>query len=73
MVDFLVKNAVANSPEVTRSYKLRCNRATSCFGIIGPHIFEDSLSDYENHKTVSYFPESMVLMEIMVERQRHKV
>ena len=39
-----VKNAVANPPEVTRSDKLRCNRATSCISIIGPRLFEDSLT-----------------------------
>ena len=48
-----VKNAVENPPEVTRSDKLRCNRATSCFSIIGL-----SYSDCENHKTVPYFQES---------------
>ena len=39
-----VKNAVAYPPEVTRSNKLRCNRAMSCFSIIGPCIFEVSLT-----------------------------
>ena len=33
-----VKNAVANPSAITRSDKLICNRATSCFRIIGPHI-----------------------------------
>ena len=40
----LVKNAVANPPEVTRADKLRCNRVTSCFSVIGPHSFEDPLT-----------------------------
>ena len=69
MVDIPVKNAVANPPGVTRSYKLRCNRATSCFSIIGPRIFEDSLT------VITRIPKQfpilrsripMVLMEIMV-------
>ena len=42
-----VKNAVENPPEVTRSDKLRSNRAFQ-------HNWT-SQSDYENHKTVSYF------------------
>ena len=29
----------------TKSDKLRCNRATSCFAIIGPCIFEDFLTE----------------------------
>ena len=39
-----VENAVANPPDVTRSDKLICNRVKSCFGIIGPRIFEDFLT-----------------------------
>ena len=35
---------VVNPSEVTRSNKLRCNRAKGCFGIIGPRIFEDFLT-----------------------------
>ena len=64
-----VKNAVANPPEVTRFDKLRYNRATSCFGIIGPHIFEDSLTVITRiTKQFLIFRSCilMVLMEVMV-------
>ena len=56
MVDFALLRTLLQI--LTRSDKLRCNRAMSCFSIIGTRIFEDSLSDYENHKTVTYFQES---------------
>ena len=39
-----VKNAVSNPPEVTKSDKLRWNRATSSFSIIVSRIFEDSFT-----------------------------
>ena len=67
-----VKNAVANPPEVMRSDKLRCNRATSCFGIIGPRIFEESVTvitriTKQFLMVMSCIP--MVLMEIMAVSQ----
>ena len=64
-----VKNAAAIPPEVMRSDKLRCNRAASCFSIIGRRIFEDSLTvvtRITQRFLIFRSRISMVLIEIMV-------
>ena len=64
-----VKNAVANPPEITRFNKLRCDRAMSCFSIIGPRLIKDSITVITRiTKQFLIFRSRipMVLMEIMV-------
>ena len=64
-----IKMTVGNPPEVARSDKLRCNRAASCFSIIGTRIFQKFPTVITRiTKQILIFRSHipMVLMEIMV-------